>query len=89
MTLILASLWKNSATDILEVPEEHVLNYGDHVCFIAGFHVSLCEEKTISSKKTQINKREYKQVHKTIIIAETTLAVTCRKCVRSCTAKPM
>lgn len=77
MTLILASFWKNSVTDILEVPEGQVLNYGDHICFIAGFYVRLCEEKTVSSKK-QINKREYKQVHKTII-TEKTLPVTCRK----------
>lgn len=90
MTLILGSFWKNSVSDVLEVPEGQALNYGDHIYFIAGFHVRLCEEKTVSSKKKKkINKKEYKQVHKTIIIIEETLPVICRKSERYSTAKPM
>lgn len=57
MTLILASFWKNSVTDVLEVPEGQALNYGDHIYFIAGFHVRLCEEKTVSSKKKRLTRK--------------------------------
>jgi len=57
MTLILGSFWKNSVTNILEVLEGQVLNYGDQMCFLAGFHVRLCEETTVSSKKTDEQER--------------------------------
>lgn len=37
----------------LEVPEDQMLNYGDHICLTVGFHVRLCEEMAVSSKKNR------------------------------------
>lgn len=81
-------LIKNSVVDILQVPEGQVLNYGDHICFIAVFHERLCVKTRPSSKK-QINKRAYRQAHKTEIITEKTLPIPWRKSERFSTATPM
>lgn len=74
--------------DILQVPEGQVLNYGDHICFIAVFCERLCVKKRVSSEK-QINERQYRQAHKTEIITEKTLPIPWRRSGRSSTAKPM
>lgn len=33
------------------MPEGQMLNYGDHICFIAVFYERLCAKKGVSSKK--------------------------------------
>lgn len=74
--------------NIFQVPQGQVLNYGDHICFIAVFYERLCVKKEISSEKW-INERQYRQAHKRAIIIEKTLPIPWRKSGRSSTAKPM